>query len=274
MTSFKKVISLGIFVWLMVPNGFSQGGLMVTPQRVIFEGRIRTQFITLVNKGKSTQTYRLFFTEKRMTEAGLLIGIDASENGLFASPLVRFSPRQVTLDPGQSQKVILLLRPHSQLTSGEYRSHLVFQVVPETGGHKLEVANGEGGGLGVQLTPLIGASIPVIVRRGDLTTKVEIAKANLEKGQDHSPAMLNLTFRRIGNRSVYGDIEVQFIPNGGQVSTVGFVKGMAIYTNLEKRTITFPLHPTEYTRLERGKLRVVYTAGHSRNVLATYEFAL
>ena len=46
------------------------GDLLVTPTRVVFEGRQRTAQITLVNRGAAAATYRIAFTNLRMNEEG------------------------------------------------------------------------------------------------------------------------------------------------------------------------------------------------------------
>ena len=45
-----------------------------------------------------------------MNADGKIIKVDENEPGMYSDEMVRFSPRQVTLEPGQSQTVRLLLR--------------------------------------------------------------------------------------------------------------------------------------------------------------------
>ena len=46
---------------------------------------------------------------------------------LSAADLVRYSPRQVELAPGEVQTVRIQIRKPEGLKDGEYHSHLVFQ---------------------------------------------------------------------------------------------------------------------------------------------------
>jgi hypothetical protein len=109
------------------------GDLLVAPTRVVLEGRQRTAEVTLVNTGSATATYRISFVNLRMNEQGGTTEIEASSarpGEQFAEPLVRYSPRQVTLEPQVAQTVRMQLRLPSDLPPGEYRSHLLFRAIP------------------------------------------------------------------------------------------------------------------------------------------------
>lgn len=264
-----QFLMIFIFLALVQATLLAQGGLMVTPQRIEFEGRLRAQAITLFNRGDSEMTYRLFFVEKRMTGDGMLKDLEPAVSGAFTSPMVRFSPRRVTLPPGQSQTVRLLLRAPSDLAAGEYRSHLVFQVVPREGGLHLDGGEGGPAGVGVRLTPLFGASIPIIVRRGSLDAEVRVVAA--ERSDEQT---LDLRFSRSGNRSVYGDVRVSFKPRSGDPVDVGFVRGMAIYTDIDERTLRMTLRPPSGVDLADGRLVVDYAPQGGGPSWARQEFAM
>ena len=52
------------------------GDLLVAPTRVVFEGRLRSAHLTLINTGAERTTYRIFFTKMRMTQTGELEEIE------------------------------------------------------------------------------------------------------------------------------------------------------------------------------------------------------
>ena len=107
------------------------GDLLVAPTRVVFEARRRSAEVTLVNIGTDTATYRISFVHQRMKPDGSLEAVDTPGPGeAFADDLVRFSPRQVTLEPRVAQTVRMQLRIPAGLTAGEYRSHLLFRAIP------------------------------------------------------------------------------------------------------------------------------------------------
>jgi len=62
-----------------------------------------------------------------------------------ASPYLRLSPRQLTVQPGTNQTVRIQYRPGKDMKPGEYRSHLLFSVVPEfSGPTSVSTIKGEG----------------------------------------------------------------------------------------------------------------------------------
>src|SRR5689334_12319130 len=85
--------------------------LMLFPTRIVFEKNQRAAQLELINQGKTPETYRLSLVNRRMSETGEFAPADAPEPGeRFADAMVRFSPRQVTIAPGSSQTVRMLLR--------------------------------------------------------------------------------------------------------------------------------------------------------------------
>ena len=159
-------------------GGAGIGDLLVAPTRLVFEGRTRAAELTLLNIGRQTATYRISFTHLRMTETGDLKEIETAEAGdRFADDLIRYSPRQVTLDPNVAQTIRLQVRKPEGLADGEYR-HLLFAVPPESSQPETSVeASEKKTGYSIRLTPIYGVSIPVIVRSG--ATKVKASLADL-----------------------------------------------------------------------------------------------
>jgi hypothetical protein len=123
--------------------------------------------------------------------------------------LVRYSPRQVTLEPNVSQTIRLQVRKPENLTEGEYRSHLLFRAVPPEGaipGNVVEADDKKPTGYSIRLTPIYGVSIPVIVRHGQASLRVGLSDLSVEPSEKaNEPPILKLNIRREGNQSVYGN---------------------------------------------------------------------
>ena len=233
---------------------------MISPTRVIFEGSERTEQINLINNGSETARYRISFVRRGMTTAGSLIAIDENEPGMYSDEMVRFSPRQVTLEPGQSQTVRLMLRKNKNTIDGEYRSHMMFESLPESSESDVSnLASDNSDKLSIQLIPIIGVTIPVIVRQGNLDFKVslsdfEIKQANTTKAE----STLSLKINREGDMSAYGDFRVNFTPNGGKPVTIGELNGVAVYTTTNSRVLNIKLQIPESFSLSNGVLHVTY----------------
>lgn len=241
-------------------NAYALAQLMVTPTRVVFEGNERTKQINLINNGADTGRFKISFVRKNMTPEGNLNSIEENEPGLYSDEMVRFSPRLVTLAPGQSQTVRLMLRKKSGTADGEYRSHMMFQSLPDSAATDVETLTSEKSDkLSIQLIPVVGITIPVIVRQGELNADVslsgfELKQANTVKAQ----SVLSLRINREGNKSTYGDLRVYFTPKDGAPTVIGRVNGLAVYTSIKSRIFQIQLQVPPGLNLSNGELHVTY----------------
>lgn len=255
-------------IMLMPLWASAQGNLLVTPRRIVFEGNQSSQEINLANTGQDTSIYSVSFVQYQMNEDGSFTEIETPAEGQkFADKFLRYFPRTVALAPGEAQMVRMQLRRSPDLTDGEYRSHLYFRAVPQEQPLGLDDQLTDTTAIGIRITPIFGITIPVIIRTGDLEASVSIDNMQLEPLTD-STAMLHLTFNREGNRSVFGDITVDYNPANGKTVQVGLVRGVAVYTPNERRDFKMELkNPTGF---KDGKLVVKYTSAeeNDKNILA------
>lgn len=233
------------------------GGLLVAPTRVVFEGRLRTAEITLLNTGPETATYRISLTRMRMREDGSFEEVDSPEAGeRFADDLVRYSPRQVTLEPEVPQTVRIQLRKPADLETGEYRTHLLFRALPVLRGVGPGPAgSASGNGVDIRLTPIYGVSIPILVRHGPSTVAIAIEDLRLDRVDG---TRIGLTIRRRGNRSAHGTLEVWHVPALGAEERIARMKGLAVYVPNRHRRVEIPVADPGRL-LPGGSIRAVFT---------------
>jgi hypothetical protein len=248
-----------IFITILFPFcSFAQGNLLITPMRVVFEGQKKIQELNLANTGRDTARYLISLIEIRMNSNGTFEKISEPDSGqLFASKFLRFFPRSVTLAPGEAQLVKVQLTRTGQLQAGEYRSHIYFRAAPDTRIQGEPVQLQDSSGIAVKLTPVFGISIPVIIRTGPPAVNVSLTDISLE-GQDSVRPRLNMVLRRTGNHSVYGDITVDHVSEKGKVTTLGNVKGLAVYTPNQLRQFRLELDKKPGINYHHGKLRITY----------------
>ncbi len=234
--------------------------LMVSPTRVVFEARTRSARVTLANTGDATGRYRVSFIQRQMTESGELTNVKEGTPGMYADQMVRFSPREVTLEPGQTQVVRLLLRKKSGLADGEYRSHMLFQSLPDPNSTSIQALTDQSSDkLQIQLIPIVGISIPIIVRQGTLNATGNLSNIQFQPAKgSKQPARLNLTLTREGDRSLYGDFRVMFTPDGGKPVMVTQANGLALYTPNTQRKVSLTLQSPPGVKLKSGELHVSY----------------
>lgn len=267
--NFFKPLMIGmliIFVSVFIlPVMTAEAKVMVFPRRIIFEDNNRSATIRLINTGEEQITYRILFMQSRMTEDGNIERIASPEqredrlDQMMAQDLIRYSPRQVTLPTGEIQLVRLQVNKPAGLEEGEYRSRLLFQEIPEN----IEFEGDDSannGGFSIELRAIYGISIPIFVRHGELSADVEISDVQLSKNEatDLLPEIF-LTINRSGSSSIYGNIEVKYIPNEGRTKILGRISGTALYTDVEERNLRLSLPGAQDIELNEGKIYISYS---------------
>ena len=257
---FLLVIALAGGPLFINTAAFAQGNLLVTPMRVVFDGKKGLQELNIANTGKDTARYLVSFIEIRMNEDGTFEKISEPDSGQhFASSFIRFFPRSVVLPPNEAQVVKLQLVNTSKLDSGEYRSHIYLRAEPNVNalGEDTQASAEESEGISIRLTPVFGISIPVIIRYGPKTGAVSLSDLNLVTEGNAAPR-LQMVFNRSGNTSVYGDITVDHVSSKGKTTRVANVRGMAVYTPTRLRHMQVQLDAKPGINYHSGKLVVVY----------------
>ncbi len=253
-----------ITVLFILSAGFAQqisaqGDLLVSPVRVIFEGNKQKEEISLVNIGNDTTTYSVSFLQYDMTEDGNFRLIEKSDSGqMFADSYLRVFPRKVTLAPRESQVVRIQIRRKPDMKEGEYRSHLYFRAEKETAPLSMEVKK-DSKLMAVQITPVFGISIPVIIRTGSVKVISTLSDMRLDRQQD-TISNLKFIINRTGNISVYGDIIAEYIPLKGKTVEIGLARGVAVYTSVNKRSFSVRLLNAKNLNLDSGKIRLRFTS--------------
>jgi hypothetical protein len=252
-----RYIITGILLVCSAVNSFSQD-LLISPLRVVFEGTKKSQEISLANVGKDTAVYAISVKDYRMKEDGSFEEVtepDAGQN--FAGPYIRFFPRKVTLAPNEAQVVKLQVIKSTQMAPGEYRSHLYFRpVLDETPLGAVKAGRKDTGGISIQLTAIVGITMPVIIRVGDNTADATLSNLSLDISSD--TPRLTITFNRTGNMSVYGDLKVEHISSSGKTQIVKTVRGIGVYTPINARRFRVDLDTDKKVDFHKGKLRVTY----------------
>jgi len=232
------------------------GDLVVSPTRVVLEGRTRSAQLGLVNKGSSTATYRISVINMHMSEDGSMTEVATPAKGQqFADKLFRYSPRQVTLEPGASQAIRLLLRKPKDLPDGEYRSHMMLRAVPDAAGQSVEST---GTGAAVRLIPVFGIAVPIIVRHGNVDYQMSMSDIAFVPATEQEPLpKVRFKLNRTGNRSSYGDLTAT-LNVGGKDVVLSQIFRLAVYTPNESRTVEMTLRVPDGVTLSGNSLKIDY----------------
>lgn len=234
-----------------------QSDLLVAPTRLILDGRATGQII-LSNIGPKEATYRVTAVLRRMEQEGNLEPVDpetANAMEKAALEMVRFAPRRVVLPPGQPQSIRISARPDAALPDGEYRIHLSFNGVPDAEPVAEQAAADTAQGLSIQLIPIYGITIPIIVRKGNIAATAAIANPRIEQREDGG-SVFRLDMTRSGKASVFGEI---IVLGQGRGEPLYRARGIAIYPEIEQRGLALPLSIEQAAALKSaGRLRIEY----------------
>lgn len=232
----------------------AQGDLLVAPTRIVINGGGGAE-VVLSNIGAEVATYRIGLELRRMTASGDLEDIDAQTATPEQKALLdmfRYAPRRITLPPNQPQSVRISARPPAELPDGEYRVHMSFRAIPSTRAVEASAEAPADGGFSIQLTPIYGITIPLIVRKGQLTASATLSNPAVVRDAGH--AYLKLDLARTGNRSLYGEIRVT---TPGADAPAFLARGVAIYPEVSRRTLHLSLSSEQATAL-RGPVEIEY----------------
>lgn len=253
MSRFPLVAALIAAIATPVP---AAAELLVAPTRVVLTPETRSSELVLVNKGTETAAFRIAIENRRMREDGSLEDAPTAQPGeQFADDKLRYSPRQLVLEPGARQVVRIMASAPGDLAPGEYRSHLRLMSAPVSAGTtQIAGANPADNSLSIELVAIRSITIPVILRVGSLEASVTMDSAAMATD---NPEQLVVRLARSGNRSTYGD--VSFTPEGAK-EPAWMVRGVAIYVPNASRDVIVPLPPEVRAKLAGKRVRIDYTS--------------
>lgn len=257
--NFRIIVTAALLLFVIAPSiAYSQGNLLVTPRRVVFDGSRRVMELNLANTGADTSKYNVSLIQYRMNEDGSFTEITEPDPGqLFADKNIRFFPRTVTLGPNEAQVVKMQVTNMDKLAPGEYRSHVYFRSVPKLTALGSEDLKKDTTAVSVQLTPVFGITIPVIIRVGVSDAKINLSDIKFDEIND-TTKILEIKFNRTGNMSVYGDLRVVHISPAGKQTSVGSLNGIAVYTPNKSRTLRINIAEEKSVNFKSGKLKISF----------------
>lgn len=227
-------------------------GIVISPQRVTFEKGQRIVEVLIANRGSNKEKYRISLVNRAMQENGQLKPTDSpAENEYFASEILRYSPRQITLEPKETQKIRIMSRIKSNSPDGEYRSHLLVQEIPKA--KEAENAGGNNGEIGINVQAVFGITVPIILRKGDLSAEVKLSTPKIVKVGNTT--FLEIAVNRSGTKSIVGTLNV-FTDS----KKIGILKNVAVYLSTPRRIISVKLDPKSAENLSGKNIRVTYGA--------------
>jgi ABC-type uncharacterized transport system YnjBCD substrate-binding protein len=128
--------------------------------------------------------------------------------------------------------------------------HLLFRAIPKAVAPTASEAVPNG--VQIQLIPIYGVTIPLIIRKGNLQATTAIAHPRM--ANENGQPVLEFDMSRTGSKSVYGNV---FIRKSGTSEPIWAAKGIAIYPEADKRLVTLPISPEAAAQMS-GPVTISY----------------
>jgi fimbrial chaperone protein len=208
--------------------------VMVSPGSIVFEGRDRGGEVFVANTGDATATYRIEPTHFVMNEDGVLTEVAGEQPPDSAVGMLRYSPRQFQLRPGESQTVRLAVRRPASLAPGEYRAHLKITNLGEVSDRP---TIGEQDGTFARIKLRVTRAIRVVVRHGVSAADASLAGLSAKKA---GAGQIELSFQlqKASKSSSRGEY-VLFARDrsSGTTTETFFHRGVIVYPELATRNV-------------------------------------
>ena len=253
MISLRSLIFALILCMLFISH--AQANLLISPTRVVFDERARSKQIVLINSGSKTMTYRLGWEQKKALTSGGYADLTTEELSQFpvASDMLRFSPKQVSLKPGEKQIVKVAVRKPKDLENGEYRSHLLFKALPNP-----KRQEGTNNAMSLSLNVRMSYSMPVMIREGKETSTVDISEYSFDYSPESHRGKISVVLNKSGGKSTFGNVLAYWSnSNNGQRSMIARVNSHSIYAETQRSEVDLVWLDNPFT-LSDGVLTVVY----------------
>jgi hypothetical protein len=115
-------------------------------------------------------------------------------------------------------------------------------------------------GISIEITTVIGVTIPVIVRNGKLSSDLNFSNVRYVKSTEpNKKPYISLDMNRTGEQSTYGDLRVTFIDKSGKKEVVAIAKGVAVYTPNISRKFEIEVNVSNGKTYDKGRFHITYT---------------
>lgn len=274
--------TLAVLIATSSPAYAKKAQLLLFPTRIVLEKGERSATVSIKNSGDGVGSYKVEIIDMVMPEEGAVRELKPDEKDPYSLlAMTRVSPRRITLKPGESQNVRLLLRFPKNLEEGEYRSHFKVTLADDDVEKTTEQAQ-HSQNVAISIKPRLSLIIPVILRQGktSFTTEIEHIALNYKptdvKGQKEQRPFLDVDFTLNGNRSSMGNVEVTHLDPSGKSTILKSLPGIAIYRGTPHKKISLPLSVPAGVNLKAGKIMVTYVSQDkgAEKMLASGELAL
>jgi P pilus assembly chaperone PapD len=227
----KRTFTAGLL--LLAAQAHAEG-LVVAPTRVVFAPGQRSTEAALTNTTGQEVRYRIEVVDEAMT-ANNTVGVSATFP-YSVKGMLRYTPKMVSLKPGQRQTIRLMVNRPGNLADGDYHSHLMLEQIPIMKKDVSVTTPPSGNRLSLDVGVLYSMGIPVIVQQGHLTGALALTGATLVRNAQGQATAVKAMLTHSGNAEGEGYLVASL--NGATVSTPQIVH---LYRETTQVQINMPL---------------------------------
>lgn len=210
--------------------------LQVFPTKLSLSTRKKSTSITLRNRSKETTTYKISKIYYRQAEDGSMRKADEitlSDRAL--DEYLKFSPRRVTLRPGEEQVVRLMVRKSAKLAEGDYRTHIRFEPISQNEKKREDFVTQ----VKMSIKAKIAISVPVIFRQGQPDFKLNLDGLNIVQNQKESSYSVNMN--KDGNVFAHGTLKLFYQKTKeSEKKLISIVNGVSLYSDKRSLQMKIP----------------------------------
>ncbi|MFY8328937.1 molecular chaperone [Pseudoalteromonas sp. ZZD1] len=262
---FNKLTLVLVFSFILLSQN-ALADLLISPTRISFDERQRTAKVTVINTSKEYKTYRVIWSEKQSTATGGYITLPEPTDTSLSS-MTRLSPKQMRLAPGEKQTVKIAIRKPKDLAAGEYRSHLLFQALPNENTKNKS---------SIKINMIMSYSIPVVMRENAELPTVVIEQAKVIKKTDTQRMQFNLKMNRSTKFSSYGKLSAYYKSDANSPEEkVAEIGNLSIFSDVKNADVTLSLF-SDKNITKPGSVSFKYTGAdeYADVIFAQYTLAI
>ena len=261
------LITMMLFVSSTGDAYAQNGNLFISPQRMELDKKKKTSQLHLVNKSDEVKTYEISMKNYAMNDKGSL-GKEVEAMPFSSKKFIRFSPRRVTLQPGEDQYVRVMLRAPKDLEDGGYHSHIEFSEAENANNKSNEQKDGaKGAQVSFKVGAAYGVAIPVFVNIGETNGSLSLdgIKAEVNKGENTGKAVV--TLKRAGNTSTQKKLTLYYVDSSGEEHLVTTPTHVSVYREVDHINREFHLRLPEDKKFASGNLKASLSEINENTVL-------
>jgi len=262
---FMRISNLTLCAWLLAQGLLPLSAwaakpvLLLHPTIVMLEGRTRAATINVVNRGDARGTFVVSWVDFAMTPEGGLRKLEQPPSWTL-QPHVRYSPRRMTLDPGETQLVKIALRRSLDVSEGEYYSHFKVLTLSSEAVDDPVAMDNTGPARSVNIVARSAMAIPVIWRNTSAEPRAAIESVVFDPEDNLEVKELLVGVRRFGDASVRGFLHVIRYGQGDIEIPVADPVPVVIYPSLDVRTVPVRLQAGFFADDLKKGVTIIYAS--------------